>query len=129
PLAGIGGFTHLSLRAGRIYENLDPEECKSEHAALSFEIDLVDQSGVAQASTVVTEPILEPHDELTTYQGNTNCRAHHFMQTIRIPLTRFAPIAIEDLGAIRLRFSSDQAQHVLVDTIEFTRDPSSMGLV
>ncbi|MCX4242521.1 hypothetical protein [Paraliomyxa miuraensis] len=129
PLAGIGGFTHLSLRAGRIYENLDSEECKTEHAALSFAIDLVDSSGVGQASTVITEPILEPHDEQTIYQGDMNCRAHHFMQTIRIPLTRFAPIAIEDLGAIRLRFSSDQAQHVLVDTIEFTRDPSSMGLV
>src|SRR5690606_3527462 len=129
PLGGLGGFTHLSLRAGRLYENLDPEVCKTNHADLTFEIELAEVGAMGQSSTVVTEPIVEPHDFLVPYQGDNGCRAHHFMQTIRIPLTRFAPIAVEDLGAIRLRFSSDEEQHVLIDTIEFTRDPTGMGLV
>lgn len=129
PLGGLGGYTHLSLRAGRIYENLDPEVCKSDHVDLTFEIELVEAGALGQASIVVTEAILEPHDEVTAYQGNSDCRAHHFMQTIRIPLSRFAPLAVESLGAIRLRFSADEEQHVLIDTIEFTRDPTGMGLV
>jgi len=141
-LPGVGALgvssTHLSLRVGNIAEG--DETCDENEVELQFDevegdvrLLFENTSGLEQTTAwhsigLVVDP--QRHSQYNQSTTELQCDAIQFMHTVRLPLTDFCDegkVSIGNLVGIELRlFDKGIAQHLLVDSIEFTTDPTDV---
>ena len=125
--ADVSQYTHVDLRVGQVVEELAaPDLCGPvDDEPVELTVELETQTGTATASAGTS---LQQHAQLGALGGVIPvCSASQFMHTVRIPMSSFCGqpgIALDSLEAVTLRFPDLPTAHrVLVDSIEFTRDP------
>ncbi|MBX7080380.1 MAG: hypothetical protein K1X88_14380 [Nannocystaceae bacterium] len=129
PLSTVRNFTHLSIRLANL-----ADDCPTVPDEFTVEVELeFENGGQLEQRFVTTNVIVDEHGEdvLSADLINTICASSQFMPAIRIPLVEFCDqgmTAIDSITAVRVRFpNSDVRHHAMIDSTEFTRDPSAAG--
>ena len=138
PLAAVTGYTHLSFRIANVVEETDMLACDVPTDEIAFDVVLESESADGSATVAATATIgvlVDAHTDLVTGPclAGACCRGTQFMQTVRVPLAQFCDtpdgesLDPSSLTSILLRFPDPNVRrNVLIDSIEFTRDPDAV---
>lgn len=113
----------------------DVEECNVvDSTSFDFLVELESETPEGLTATVALDPgpaIQQSVGIVDGPQYSGVCVAGQVMRTIRIPLTEFCgqgQVDLSRLSAVRLVFPESAAErHAMIDSIEFTRDPDTIG--
>jgi hypothetical protein len=135
PAVDVSSFTHLSFRVANLVEVPDGLCAAADSSSFDFLVELETETPEGLSAVVAYDPgpaIQQSVRFIFGLNPATNaCAAVQAMRTIRIPLTEFCgqgQVDLTQLVAVRLVFPDSQVQHhALIDSIEFTRDPNTVG--